>query len=108
MENDFGDDVDEDASPLDGKDRGFDSELDNQPEPSPKPVRVVSPRTSRTSISKRPASPTTSRTSFSKGVASPKTTRTSRYSSSKPMSPRALRQSAGASNNDVVEVFEED
>ncbi|KAK5947086.1 hypothetical protein PMZ80_001232 [Knufia obscura] len=95
-DSDFGDDVDEDASPLDGKDRGFGA--DNAEElvkPESSTAKPASRRTSQTSVSKS-ASPRAVRSS-----------RSSRLSAGKPVSPRALRASAGVDKDDVVEVFEE-
>ena len=90
-DSDFADDVDDDASPLDGKDRGFGVD-DAEELIAPKPTNR---RTSRSSVSK-PVSPRVARS-----------LRSSRLSAGKPLSPRALRASAGVARDDVVEVFEE-
>ena len=78
VESDFGDDVDDDPSPLDGKYQGFDSDDVEEPvKPAPKP-------------------------------ASPRVSRSSHSSSGKPASPRALNASAATDCGDYVEVIEED
>lgn len=76
-DSDFGDDVDEDASPLEGKDRGLGAdEIEQLAEAEQSNAVTASPRTLQSSVSK-------------------------------PVSPEALTVSAGISEDDVIEVFEE-
>ena len=95
-DSDFGDDVDEDASPLDGKDRGLGAdEIEQLAESEQNNAVTSSPRTSQSSAF-TPVQP--------RVATSP---RASRLSDSKPVNPEALKVSAGVSEDDVVEVFEE-
>lgn len=95
-DSDFGDDVDEDASPLDGKDRGLGAdEIEQLAESEHHNAMTASAGSPQSSMS-TPVEP--------RVATSP---RASRLSDNKPVSPEALKVSAGLSGDDVVEVFEE-